>query len=148
MKHRLPVIAGWLLLASLLGLAASEKKVHLKDLPPAVQAAVQEETKGATLKGLAEERENGAVFYEAETIVKGHTRDVLFDTAGKIVVVEEEMAIDAVPAPVRTAFQARGTIHKVESVTKGGTVTYEAEVDKNGKRSEVAVGADGQPVKH
>ena len=32
-------------------------------------------------------------------------------------------------------------------LTKGKTVTYEAVVEKNGKKSEVELGADGTPVK-
>jgi len=32
---------------------------------------------------------------------------------------------------------------RVESVTKGSTVSYEAVIRKNGKKSEVAVNSDG-----
>ena len=35
----------------------------------------------------------------------------------------------------------------VESVTRGATVSYEGVVRKNGKRTEVAVAADGTPAK-
>src|SRR6516165_5311498 len=65
--------------------AQSEKKVEMKDLPPAVQKAVQEQTKGLTLKGLASEVEDGKTFYEAETTVNGHAKDFLFDAAGHLV---------------------------------------------------------------
>ena len=65
-----------------LGAVASEKAVKMKDLPPAVQKAVQEQTQGAELKGLAKEVEKGKTFYEAETMVNGRTRDLLFDDAG------------------------------------------------------------------
>jgi hypothetical protein len=40
-----------------------------------------------------------------------------------------------------------GTVGKVETVTKGKTVTYEAVVEKNGKKTEVAVNAAGEPIK-
>jgi uncharacterized membrane protein YkoI len=128
--------------------AAAERKVQMKDLPPAVRTAVEAETKGATVKGLSREVEGGKTFYEAETVVNGKTRDLLFDAAGKLVEVEEELALDAAPAPVRTALSGRGKVLKLESVTKGSIVTYEAQVQKNGKKSEVALDADGKPVKH
>jgi hypothetical protein len=37
--------------------AAAEKKVELKDLPPAVQKAAAEQTRSAELKGLSKETE-------------------------------------------------------------------------------------------
>jgi hypothetical protein len=80
MRQRLAVIIDVVVFA--LGAIASEKAVKLKDLPPAVQKAVQEQTKGAELKGLAKEVEKGKTFYEAETMVNGRTRDLLFDDAG------------------------------------------------------------------
>jgi hypothetical protein len=35
----------------------------------------------------------------------------------------------------------------VEMVTKGKTITYEAQVEQRGRKSEVVVGADGRPAK-
>ncbi len=130
------------------GLSAAAKKVQMKDLPAAVQKTVRaEEAKGAKIVGLATEVEGGKTMYEVETTVGGHTRDLLLDAAGRIVETEEETGIDAVPAAVKTALEARGTVGKVETVTKGKTVTYEAVVEKNGKKTEVAVNAAGKPIK-
>jgi len=130
------------------GLSAADKKVQMKDLPAAVQKTVRaEEAKGAKIVGLATEVEGGKTMYEVETTVGGHTRDLLLDAAGRIVETEEETGIDAVPAAVKTALEARGTVGKVETVTKGKTVTYEAVVEKNGKKTEVAVNAAGKPIK-
>jgi len=60
---------------------------------------------------------------------------------------EEEVSIDAVPAPVEAALQPAGKVIKIETVTKDGKVTYEAQVEKPGKKSEVAVDATGKRVK-
>jgi uncharacterized membrane protein YkoI len=128
------------------GAVAPEKKVQMTDLPPAVQKAVQEETKGAVLKGLAKETENGKTYYEAETTVNGHARDLLFDTAGQLVEVEEEMAMDAAPAAVQSALKGKGKVLMLESVKKGETVTYEAHIERNGKKSELAFDASGKPI--
>src|SRR5579872_7560012 len=78
-------------------LFAGETKVNMKDLPPAVQKTVQEETRNAKLKGLSKEVEHGQTFYEAETMVNGRSRDILIDSTGKVVEVEEQADLAAVP---------------------------------------------------
>jgi uncharacterized membrane protein YkoI len=125
---------------------AGETSVKMKDLPPAVQKAVEEQTKGAQIKGLSKEVEKGKTMYEVETMLSGKARDLLFDAAGSLVSVEEPVAIDAIPAAAKTALEkiaAGGKIKSVELVTKGQKVTYEAVIVKGSKRSEVEVAADG-----
>jgi uncharacterized membrane protein YkoI len=140
------LVAGAVVVVTGIGISAREKKVQMKNLPPAVQKAVQDQTKGATLVGLSEEREDGKVLYEAETKVNGHTRDLLYDSAGTLLEVEEEVAPGAVPAAVQSSLITHGKVLKVESVTKGSTITYEAQVKKNGKTSEVVVDANGKAI--
>ena len=145
-----------ILLASVLlfaGLAvAQEKKVKRSDLPAAVEKTVAAQSAGATVKGFSKEIEKGQTYYEAEMIVNGHTKDILIDTNGAIVEVEEEVAMDALPAEVKAGLQARageGKLVKVESLTKQDKlVAYEAQVTKGGKKSEVQVGPDGKPLDH
>ena len=148
MINRRLVLTAAMVLASSFGLLAAERKVQLKNLPPAVQKAILEQTKGATVIGYVEEREDGKVSYEAETKVNGRTRDLLFDAAGTLIEVEEEVAPDTLPAAVQTALSTRGKVLKVEAVTKGSVVTYEAEVEKNGKKSEVVMDARGNAIDH
>ena len=130
---------------------AAEKKIQSKDLPSAVQKAVPAETKGAEIKGYNQETEKGKTFYEVETMLNGKSRDLLFDASGALVEVEQEVALDSIPSAAQAAIEKRaasGKVNKVESVTKGQSVSYEAEItSKNGKRSEVAVKADGSPMK-
>ncbi len=125
---------------------AAEKKVKLAEIPAPVQKTVQEQTKNAELKGLSKEVEGGKTFYEIETIVNGKSRDLLVDPSGQIVEVEEATTLANVPAPVKATLEKaaeKGKILSVETVTKGSAVSYEAVVSKNGKKSEVAVEADG-----
>jgi uncharacterized membrane protein YkoI len=135
------------LCTAFLGFAsAAETKVKMEDLPPAVQNAVKEQTKNARLVGLNRETENGQTNYEAETKVSGHSRDMLFDKNGAVVEVEEETPLESIPAAAREAIQKKagsGQIKRVETVTEGSKVSYEAAITKNGKTSEVAVNADG-----
>ena len=106
-----------LLAISLSGsVVAVEKKIQRKDLPAAVETAVQqEESNGATVKNIVAEKEGGKTVCEVETTVRGHTRDLLFDAAGTVIESEEEVSLDAVPAPVKAALEARGTVVRSRS---------------------------------
>src|SRR2546426_5090209 len=75
-----------------------ERKVTRKDLPAAVAKTVDAQSHGARIRGYSEERGNGQTFYEVELRVNGHTRDVLIDTNGAVVEVEEEVALASLPA--------------------------------------------------
>lgn len=137
-------------LASMAALSA-EKQVQMKDLPQAVQKTVNEQVNGAKLKGISKETEKGKTYYEAETIVNGRSRDVLISASGEVVEVEEGTSLADVPEPARVALQRRagtGKVLSVESVTRGSAVTYEAVIKINGKTSEVAVNANGEPIQH
>jgi uncharacterized membrane protein YkoI len=143
------VVAGLFAAGSTL---AQEKKIKREDLPPAVEKTVASQSQGATIKGFSQEKENGQIFYEAEMIVNGHSKDVLMDANGAIVEVEEQVEFEKLPAEVKAGLAAKagkGTISKVETITKHDKlVAYEAKVTTAGKRSEVQVGPDGKPLDH
>jgi uncharacterized membrane protein YkoI len=129
-----------------------EKKIQRSELPPAVERTVVEQSKGATIKGFSQEKENGQTYYEAEMMFGGHSKDVLIDNSGTVVEVEEQVALDSLPSAVKTGLQekaGKGKIIKVESLTKNDKlVAYEAKVQSNGKKSEIQVGPDGRPLDH
>jgi uncharacterized membrane protein YkoI len=130
---------------------SAESKVKLESLPAAVQAAVKQQTQNATLVGISKETEGGKTMYEVETKVNGKSRDMIIDPSGTVVEVEEEVALDSIPAPAREALQKKaGTnkIKKVELLTKGSATSYEAAIaNKLGKTSEYGVNPDGTPHK-
>ena len=132
-------------------LAIAQKKLTLSSLPPAVQAAVQAEAKGAEIKNIGKETEGGVVQYEIETMLNGKHRDFNVDTKGKVLVVEEETAIDTFPAAAKTAILkkvADGKLGMVELVKRGGETMYEAAyITKAGKKHGVLVKADGAETK-
>jgi hypothetical protein len=132
--------------------SSQEKKINRSDLPPAVEKTVAAQSAGATINGFSQEKEHGKVFYEAEMTVNGHSKDILIAADGSIAEVEEEVALDTLPADVRAGLQSKagsGRILKVESITKHDKLAaYEAKVDKNGKKSEVQVGPNGKPLAH
>ena len=140
----------FLILASASLSLASEKKIQMKDLPAPVQQAIRQVSAGATIRGFATEVENGKTTYEAEMTVNGHGKDVTFDAIGKVVSVEEEVALDRIPTAAHAAIQkavGNGKLQKIESVTENGKSFYEASFRKDGKSSEVQVDASGSKVK-
>src|SRR4029079_5720286 len=101
-------IAVWtnLMTLGLLGHAQdTEKKIAMRDLPPAVQEAVKQQTKTATLRGLTTEVEEGRTVYEAEFKVGGRTKDIPYDSAANILSTEEETDLAKIPAPARAAIR-------------------------------------------
>ncbi|HYM09628.1 MAG TPA: hypothetical protein VEU62_02785 [Bryobacterales bacterium] len=122
----------------------------MRDLPESVRKSVQEQSKGATIRGLHKEVEDGKTYYEAEMAVNGRGRDVLMDATGAIVEIEDEVGLASLPAAAKTGLEkaaGKGTIVKVESITKNNTiVAYEAKVQTGGKRSEIQVRPDGKRI--
>ncbi len=151
MHHRVTasVTLSCLLLSSHLA-HGSETKISRGALPPAVEAAVAEQAKGATLKGLSKDTEHGKVLYEVELSVDGRARSVTIDAQGKVLEVEEDVPLAALSAAVTQALTAgagTGTIRTVASLTKDGKlVAYEAVVTRGKKTSEIQVGPEGQKL--
>ena len=129
------------------GALAAEKKVKIENLPPAVQKTVKQEIQNATLVGLSSEVEKGKTVYELETKKpNGQTRDLMIDTAGAIFSVEEEVGLESIPAAAKSAIEKAakgGRVTRVETVTEGKVVTYEAAITKSGKKSSITVKSDG-----
>jgi hypothetical protein len=149
-KHLVALVASGLLLAWTM--YAQEKKIKRSDLPPAVEKTVATQSAGATIRGFSTEKEKGQTLYEVEMTVNGHSKDISMAADGSIVEIEEQVALDALSPEVKAGLQAKagkGKILKVESLTKKDKlVAYEAQVDTNGKKSEVQVGPDGKPLDH
>jgi hypothetical protein len=139
-------------LAVTVSVHAEEKKIKRSDLPAAVEKTVAEQSKDAIIKGFSTEVEDGKKIYEAEMTVNGHGKDISMDEKGNIIEIEEEVAIASLPAGVKeglTKAAGKGTIQKVEALTKNGKlVAYEAAIKTGTKNSEVQVGPDGKKLAH
>ena len=134
---------------------AQEKKakgIQLNDLPAAVQKTVQANLKGGEIKNISKEKEGGVDQYEVETLRNGKARDFDVDLKGTLLVVEEATAIDAIPAAAKASILKKvgdAKLGVVETVAKTGQpMMYEvAYTDKNGKKHEMLVTADGTETK-
>ncbi len=138
-------------LALCLGGGAAAKSLQLKDLPVLAQKTIESELKGGEIRNISKETEHGVAQYEVETMLNGKHRDFEVDTNGKLLVVEEEIGIDSIPAGAKAAIlkkAAGGRVGMVETVQRGGETLYEAAyTSKDGKKHEVLVKADGTPAK-
>jgi len=137
------------MVASFATALASEQAVTFKDLPPAVQRTVEEQSKGAVIRGFSKEVEGGKTVYEVQMKVNGRGKDISMNASGAILEVEEEVALEDVPGAARAAIEkaaSGGQITKVERVSGGKRTAYEAHFRKDGKRREVSVSADGREL--
>jgi len=130
----------------------AEKGISKSDLPPAVRRTVDEVSKGASVKGYSQGMENGKTEYEVELTIDSHSKDVTIAPDGSLMEVEEQVEMTALPTSVQLGLKAKagkGSITKVESITKkGNVVAYEAQVKTGAKHSEIQVGPDGMPLAH
>jgi uncharacterized membrane protein YkoI len=153
MRNRLHAAVVLMATLAATGRAYGQEKVTTRDqLPPAVDSAVTAQTRNAKLRGLSEEREKGHTYYEAELRAGGYNRDVLMDSSGTVVEVEQQVSLDSLPAKLKAALTTEagdGRITQVEALSKHGRlVAYEAQVVSKGKRREIQVGPGGEKLAH
>jgi hypothetical protein len=127
--------------------APVEKEVTMDKLPAAVQKTAKAATKDAVIETITEETKDGAVVYEVSSKIRGRVHDILIGADGTLLVVEDQVDMKALPAPVQATFKksaGKGKIVLLESVTENGALTYyEAHVMTGKQESEVKVQPDG-----
>lgn len=117
--------------------AAQEKKITAKQVPAAVIAAFKTAYPNATIRGYAQEKENGKLFYEIESVEGTTHRDVLYNADGTVAEIEESIAATDLPAAAQEAFRQKypkAVISLAEKTTAGDKVTYEVAARQGRKR--------------
>lgn len=126
------------------------QQVKMADLPAAIQKTVREQSQGAKIEELSRVVEKGKTIYTAEMIVNGRTKELLLDPDGKVIAIEEQIAIEALPPAAKAGIEQQagnGKIAKVESITKGDAIVgYEAHIKRDGKLTEIRVSPDGKLI--
>ena len=151
--HSLTVLLAIVALgSSAMGQERKGKGLQLKDLPAAVQKTVQANLNGGDIKNIATEKEDGVEQYEVETVLNGKARDFDVDSKGALLVVEEQTAIDVIPAAAKAGILKKvgdGKLGTIETFSKPGQpMMYEASYsDKKGKKHEALVKADGSEAR-
>src|SRR5436305_691166 len=106
---------------------AAAHNLQLKDVPAPVRQGIERRLNGAEIKTIVKEKEHGAVHYEIESLLAGKHRDFELDPAGALLKLEEEVAIDVLPAAAKTAIVKKigpGKLTLVLQVTKGSDILY------------------------
>ena len=119
----------------------------IESMPAAVRKTFKEQLQGATILNTSKETENGAVKYVIETDIQGRSRNISIDNAGKVIQIEEQVALDTLPAAARSRIEqqaGKGKVLSIQMLTAGGNpAVYDATIEVAGKRSEIRVAADG-----
>lgn len=143
---RVAMIAAAVSLFSL-SAAAQEKKITAKQVPAAVITAFKTSYPNATIRGYAQEKENGKVFYEIESREGTTQRDVLYNADGTVAEIEESIPATDLPAAAQEGIHKKypkAVISLAEKTTAGDKVGYEVAARQGKRRITMEFDADGK----
>jgi hypothetical protein len=121
------------------------------DCPAPVKSAIEKAFAKSTIKNCKAEKEHGHDQFEVKlTKADGTSAEVDVSPDGKILQVEEKIAVDKVPAVVMKAFAAKYPKAKVDVAEKQtpaqGAVSYELGFATDSGRKEATFTEDGKFV--
>lgn len=128
---------------------AGRYEVALSACPPAVQASILDHARGGEIDEIDFTQIEDRTLYVAEVDLPGKRELELYVAGdGRILRIEEEIAWSDLPAPVQETLwqQAKhtGRIDDWARTTVGKTVTYAAEIEREGQPDiELELAADG-----
>ncbi len=139
------VSAGVALLA--FGKEEKEETISWAQVPAAAQQTIKQRAPETAIRKIEKDDEDGKASYEFQIVQAGKKSEVTVDADGKLMSLEEVVALADVPVTVRQTLETQamgGKMDKVEKVTEDGKTTFEAKIEKDGKKSEVTVTPDGK----
>jgi Putative beta-lactamase-inhibitor-like, PepSY-like len=135
--------------AQTLPLVAQEQEIPCKSVPAVLSDAVKAAYPKAVVKSCAKETDKDEVAYEFSTDEGKVHRDILYSETGKLIVVEETIPFERVPAAVKSALKKKhpkGKVALSEKLTGDGVVKYEFSVKSGGKTVEIVFDEQGKEV--
>jgi hypothetical protein len=126
-----------------------EEKIPCASVPAPARAAFQKLFPNALITRCAKEMEKDRIAYEISSREGKIRRDVLFFEDGSLIVVEETIDYDRIPAPVRQALEKvypRRAVKLSETATRGSSVLYEFQIRHQGKDIEIVFDPSGNEV--
>lgn len=125
--------------------AEQERKVQASALPPAAMAALKRLADGAPFTEFAEEVEHGSTFYEGSWKAPGGTNvDALVTPTGDLVELEEQVAVDKVPAAIVDEVKKTAGPDASLFFEKKTMILYEVKFRKENRRHEILYAPDGR----
>ena len=131
---------------------ANEKEVNKQQIPKTVLETFEKGYPNAKEVEFEKEMIDGKTVYEVEYKENGREYEILYDSDGMILQMEETLNVKALPEPIAQAISKaypNATIEDAEKVMKpDGTVTvYEVEIKTGGKKLELELDANGKILK-
>lgn len=139
-----------ILMIALNGCGMFSKEVKLEDVPPAAQATIQSQTSGGTIEEITCEKKDDKHYYKVEYKKDGREFELQVDDDGKVLEMEEILAMESLPPAVQETVKAEsagGEIKELALETEDGKTFYEVEFEKDGKEHEVKIAEDGTVLK-
>jgi hypothetical protein len=134
-------------IALCIGLNAQAQKIQEKSVPEAVVKAFKAKYPDAKEVKWEKEKAN----YEAEFKMKENSMSAIFNPMGNLVETESRISKSMLPKPVQESLTKDYPGYKIEETAKieseGGKVTYEAEVEKGGKSTDLIFDEKGKLLK-
>jgi len=127
----------------------NEEKVSLDKLPAAVAKALKQQAGKDKITDLSKEKEHGKTLYEATFKRDGRVHDVTVDEEGNLVSDEETIPTSEAPQAIHDAIEREhpgAKIEKLERITEGKKVSYEALLSSKGKREEIKFDTKGKVI--
>ena len=122
------------------------EEISLEEAPPEVQKTVRAQVAQGKLQSIEKNLEHADLSYDVEmTNKEGGHRSFSVAPDGKLTSVQ--ISLQEVPAPVRKTIQAHignGKLGDIYKLIEGNEISFDAEVDRNGKIREVVVAPDGK----
>jgi len=127
-----------------------EVKIPCASVPTPARTEFKRMFPKAVITGCAKEMEKDRVAYEITSKEGKIGRDVLFFEDGSLIVVEQTIDYNRIPAAVRQSFEKvypRSAIRLSETATRGASVLYEFQVRHKGKNIQIVFDPEGNEVK-
>ena len=108
--------------------------------PPAVKKAFEQSYPGAMISSVTQTRDGNQTVFRVESTDKGRRRVLLYEAAGRVVEVSEEVTEKDLPKPVADAMHShpRAIYGSGWKVTRSGSVEYRLTVKGTRKTAMIA----------
>ena len=129
-----------------------EETISMDKVPKAVLDALPKYASTSEVKSVEKGNQDGKTVYEFTIEKAGRKYELALSPKGKYKGTEEDVEFSSMPEAVQSAFKTLAAGGKISGGEKAEDahhkVTYEADIEKDGKKSEIAVDANGKVITH
>lgn len=130
--------------------AENDETVSMSAVPAAVKQTLKDYASESDVKTASMGDQDGTKVYEFDIQQGARKFELTVTPGGKFMGTEEDVEFSTLPAAAQATLTAQAQGGKLEgcekAVDQNHKTTYEGVIDKNGKKIEVAVDADGKVV--